>query len=96
MAENAPASYHRAGRYSMSPGFKVTRIGLAKWESDVVFLVGLSGSQVARGTPSAASSKTNSSSPESWRTYVAGDSMASLTQACANGGKRTKCFCPMT
>ena len=34
------SAYHMAGKYSMSPGFKVTRIGLARFEYSVVLELG--------------------------------------------------------
>jgi len=49
-------TYHRAGRYSISPGSKSTRMGLLRYENGVPFSPALSGSQVANGTGSASSS----------------------------------------
>lgn len=84
-----------AGRYSMSPGFKVTRSDFANWENSVVFFVGSSGSHVANGTSSASWSR-DSSSVDSDLLYVAGFTSFSLTQEWHRGGSSTKCFLPMT
>lgn len=90
---NAGLTHHIAGRYSMSPGSRVTWRGFANADRGEAFRPGSSGSQVANGTGGESGSR-RSAKPWPSRTYVAGRSRSSLTHAWSSGGSRTKCFLP--
>lgn len=87
-----PPTYHKAGKYNISPSSNVTLTGLANPENCVLFSP-LSGSQVANGT--FAPSSLVISKPSSVLKYEARLNSVSLTQAYDRGGKSTKCFWPI-
>lgn len=86
-------THHIAGRYNTSPGSNVTRRGFAKADTSVEFLSASSGSHVANGTGWESGSRRRAK-PSPCRTYVAGRTGLSLTQAWNSGGSKTKCFLP--
>lgn len=83
-----------AGRYSISPASKVTRMGCAKCENLVAFSFE-SMSQVTNGTVVCGTSSFRTK-PSACRTYVAPGILRSFMHGKQSGGSNVKCFLPRT